>query len=160
HCQVARNQLGFYIGWMRAKPSRKLAYSRFFQLIKSLFRPAASSPQMIVTTIDRYLRQPCFEGIRVSTMIGVQRKANFSEAVLNYRRDLFALAKKAAGNSPTLATMPFKQLLEGNLIPGGGGGNQHVVCRFGKRIHQCFGLSSEIEADLSDDYSLAGSLFF
>src|SRR5262249_9157048 len=117
---------------MRAKPGCKLSHSRFLYLIKSLFRPAASSPQMIVTTIDRYLRQPCFEGSRVSTMIGVQRKVSFSEAVLNYLLDLFALAKKAAGNSRNLATMPFKQLLEGNLIPGGGGSNQHVVCRFGK----------------------------
>jgi hypothetical protein len=63
-------------------------------------------------------------------VVSVERKIRFGKAVLNYLFDLLALRKEPARYSRDLATMPFEQLLEGSFVTGGGGGNQHVVCRF------------------------------
>ena len=105
------------------------------ELAQRLFRPAAEPAQLVVTRVNYYLREPCFEGGSVGSVISAQRKIHFGKTVLNDLFDLFALRKEATGDARYLTAVTFEQLLEGCLVTGAGRGDQRVICRFFKWVH-------------------------
>ena len=69
-------------------------------------------------------------------MIGVQRKIELREGVLDNLFDLFALREEASGNARDLTPVPIEQSFERAFVPCCGSGNQCIICRFNRRIHE------------------------
>jgi hypothetical protein len=99
-----------------------------------LFGTTPHAPQLIVTGVNRYLREPGFERCFVSSVVSVQREIKFREGVLNYLFDLLTLGKEASGDPRHLAAVAIEERLERILVAIARGGNQRVIGRLFARV--------------------------
>ncbi len=78
------------------------------KILNRMFRPAARAPQLVVTGVDRDLRQPRSEGCLMRSVISIKRKVSLGKAVLDDVFYLIALREKAARDASYLATVTFE----------------------------------------------------
>jgi len=78
------------------------------KILNCVFGPAARAPQLVVTGVDRDLRQPRSERCLMRSVISIERKIGLGKAVLDDVFDLVALREEAARDASYLATVTFE----------------------------------------------------